>query len=420
MPFIFIDELLTIEERKTSRINVKSLKYCNSETGKWLENHIAHTLDEYCHPALPQDVLEFRNHDQVLSRHEKKRQQRGNATQTLPNDIDGGHPFEFLGELWIFAWAYLRKLGYLIDLGTWKMPEGHRQKRTVANKDLSPTSAVFIHQTWIWKIDNRVIATLPLEMKYDLHSKGIFEKDGHVGIAFVLMYLVELFDKPSGRTHTSLLKIYENELSIISEEVNWYMKSVLVEDIDIDQEKAFFHEISDLREELSMIKSVLAEQEEVWEEFMSTAWPHQEQRQQQGYQSYAKETERGVPQIPGGFKNEAEWNAVWRPRVLFNKYRRRIAKLEEDAERVERNISTQLDLKQKHAALKEAHSTAIAGAMVFGFTIVTVIFAPLSFVAALFALPIDKFNEGKAGNQQEGVYSSNYVGKWSGKLASFI
>ncbi|KAI0007278.1 hypothetical protein F4779DRAFT_592586 [Xylariaceae sp. FL0662B] len=245
-------------------------------------------------------------------------------------------------------------------------------------------TCVSISTDWIWKVGDSVIATLPFEIYKALTFQGVFQSvDKHIGIAFILRHLVELFDKPSRETPRSLLKIYENELSIISEEVNQYTKSALVEDINIDHEKAFFHRISDLREELSMIKSVLAEQEEVWKEFMATMWPNREPGQQQGRTLNAEETEGDLGQFPSGFKDEAEWNAVRRPRALFNKYRRRIAKLEEDAERFERNISTKLDLKQKHAVMREAHSTAIVSAMVFGFTIITVIFAPLSFVVAL-------------------------------------
>ncbi|KAI0165104.1 hypothetical protein GGR52DRAFT_94371 [Hypoxylon sp. FL1284] len=186
----------------------------------------------------------------------------------------------------------------------------------------------------------------------------------------------------------------------------------------MDQEQDFFHQISDLREELSMIKLVLAEQEEVWKEYMGAMWPNQGFSQQQIRKPSSEDME--PIKIPRGFRTQEEWNEIWRPQILFNRYRRRIAKLEEDSERVERNILIKLDLKQKHAAMKEAHSAAILSAAVSGFTVVTVIFTPLSFVAALFALPIDRFNEGKDGRQQDGVYLSSYIGKWSGKLNDHI
>ncbi|KAJ2978046.1 hypothetical protein NUW58_g7619 [Xylaria curta] len=231
--------------------------------------------------------------------------------------------------------------------------------------------------------------------------------------ALFLGRLVEDFDT-SKHGEGSLLKTYENALVVISEEVNQYTKSALIEDIDLDQETALFHQINDLREELSMIKSVLSQQEEVWNEYMSLVWPEQGPDQLSGRHPgtrYVGDTDLGT--TLRNMEKDVIPNQLRRTRAKFNKYNRRIAKLEQDAERVERNISTKLELKQKHATMREAHSAAILSATVFGFTIVTVIFAPLSFVVALFALPIDKFNEGKNGNEKDGVYSSNYIGKWS-------
>ncbi|KAI0382294.1 hypothetical protein F5Y04DRAFT_253420 [Hypomontagnella monticulosa] len=412
MPFISIDQLATLAKREATYTGfVKEPVYCISKAGRFLEKHIPLTLDEYCRPALPQRVLQSRNVDQVVSRYERNREKGYNATKISPGDTDGENVPGLLTGMWILLRAYAGRLRRLM------IDSRKRKKHKSQQPTNPPANAVFIHQSWIWKIGDSAIATLPLRIYQDFGLQGGFEHPNkHICIAFVLRYLVELFDKSSS-TAPPLLKVYENELSAISEEVNQYMKSVLIEDIDIEQEKAFFHQISDLREELSMIKSVLAEQEEVWREFMGTTWPNQEPGQQQYRNPNKKGSNVNPQQPPSGFRDEAQWMAVWRPQLLFNRYRRRIARLEEDAERVERNISTQLDLKQKHAAMKEAHSMAVVSAMVFGFTIITVVFAPLSFVAALFALPIDRFNEGKDGNQKDGVYSSRYIGKWSATAA---
>jgi Mg2+ and Co2+ transporter CorA len=86
---------------------------------------------------------------------------------------------------------------------------------------------------------------------------------------------------------------------------------------------------------------------------------------------------------------EKSGKKIQRPQFQFAKFKRQIAKLNEDAERVERAIDRKLDLKTKHASLNEAHATAIMSAAVFGFTIITIIFMPLSFLVSLFALPID-------------------------------
>ncbi len=49
--------------------------------------------------------------------------------------------------------------------------------------------------------------------------------------------------------------------------------STLVESISIEDEKRFFHVIDDIRVELSMIKAILLQQEEVWKDFATQAWP---------------------------------------------------------------------------------------------------------------------------------------------------
>ncbi|KAI8946097.1 hypothetical protein F4801DRAFT_81567 [Xylaria longipes] len=54
-------------------------------------------------------------------------------------------------------------------------------------------------------------------------------------------------------------------------------------------------------------------------------------------------------------------------------------------------------------------------AAIVGFTVITIIFAPLSFFTSLFALPIDQFQQ-----NQEGKYTTNYIGKWivTGEIVS--
>ncbi|KAE9381987.1 hypothetical protein N431DRAFT_458534 [Stipitochalara longipes BDJ] len=54
-------------------------------------------------------------------------------------------------------------------------------------------------------------------------------------------------------------------------------------------------------------------------------------------------------------------------------------------------------------------------AAVFGFTIITIIFTPLSFMVSLFALPIDRFQQHQVPSvwtDQAGMYSTKYMGRW--------
>ncbi|KAI0534254.1 hypothetical protein GGR58DRAFT_67127 [Xylaria digitata] len=370
MPFIYVADWTIIDERKDDYVEqTQDLKYCIGNSHELIEVHMLLTLDEYCSPALSQDVLNFRNKDQVLGRYERSTEKKEDTATMLSENYEGDN-LALLGGLWLLVKLCVWKLGRLFDPETWQRLWHQQPVNTAEKSNRLPRHAVFIGQAWVWKICREFIIALPPEVSKEILQ---IESNWNTGVLLAtlsLNRLIELLDDPAH----PLLKTYENALSIISEEVNHYAKSALIEDIDIEQEKEFFHWISDLREELSMVKSVLAEQEEVWKEFMKSEWPNQEPKE------------------------------LWRPQTKFHKYRRRVAKLEEDAGGVKRNIATKLDLKQKHAA--------IMSASVFGFTVITVIFTPLSFVAALFALPIDEFDKGKEGNNKDGVYLSKYIGKW--------
>ncbi|KAK4451189.1 hypothetical protein QBC34DRAFT_322911 [Podospora aff. communis PSN243] len=67
--------------------------------------------------------------------------------------------------------------------------------------------------------------------------------------------------------------------------------------------------------------------------------------------------------------------------------------LEAEAERVRSMAVTLLDLRQREAAIEDALSMGEQSTMLFIFTTVTVLFAPLSFVCGLLAMPIAGFPE---------------------------
>ncbi|KAI1161764.1 hypothetical protein F5B18DRAFT_424427 [Nemania serpens] len=422
MPFIYVEDWKNTEKRQEQyNQQTELLALCvgkDSSNRRFLEGHMPTTLDEYCSPALPETILKSRNMDQVLGRYERFSRENEKIEQTSHKDAEKGDE-ELLHEIWLVVGGYMRNLGCLIkDTIMRKRPE-----HPPPSKEL-PTNVVFVGQAWIWKIGEEVIIT---RMQEDISKEphGTLRlppgDNPDVHIALMLDKLVERLDRPAGVAEASLLTIYENALLLISEKVNKYTEKALVGDIDIDQEKDLFYQISDLYEEVLMIKSVLFEQEDVWEEFMRQTRLIKGPNQQSAYQSNTEDA-GSLSSDSSPMNAEESWRTrkLLRPRAKFSRYKRRIAKLQEDAKRVEENISTNLNLKQKHATIREAHAVAILGATVFGFTIITVIFSPLSFIVALFALPIDKFNEGRDGNQKDGLYSSSYIGKWSGKLTGCI
>ena len=273
---------------------------------------------------------------------------------------------------------------------------------------------ITVSQVWLWKLGNNLIISPSLNM-HVLCSwwwKEKIKTDSRPKqVGLLLSNLISLLEMPYGRI--SILYGFERAIIQVSEHVNEYLQVDVVENIKMEFEKDYLHQISDVREELSMIRRVLVQQEDIWKEFASSAWPN-----------YWTTGRMAIPVkhlIKFSLPDREMWKIIMRPQDQFEKYRRRVAQLNEDAERVQGVILTKLDLKAKHASLREAHSSAIMSAAVLGFTIITVIFTPLAFVLALFALPIKHFQDHQIPSpwgdteKPNGMYSGSYVAKATGK-----
>ncbi|KAJ6023918.1 hypothetical protein N7540_004715 [Penicillium herquei] len=84
---------------------------------------------------------------------------------------------------------------------------------------------------------------------------------------------------------------------------------------------------------------------------------------------------------------KSEWNPPVTPRERVNEIQRMIA----DAQSVQNDITSLLDLKQKEATIIEAQATRRQSDSVMVFTVVTVVFLPASFLASLFALNVVEY-----------------------------
>jgi Mg2+ and Co2+ transporter CorA len=218
-------------------------------------------------------------------------------------------------------------------------------------------------------------------------------------------------DSPIGieGSSQSVLAIFQRSITNLAEDVKRYVKSADFESLSIDKEKQYYHEISDIREEISMIKSVLSEQEEVWKDFTLKVWPEK-------WKDGRFEDTSNLQYVHGAAVLSDNLSLA-QPQAHFEKYKREMQRLEENVKRVEDLVKNHLDLKQKYASMSEAHSAAILGTLVFGFTIITIIFTPLSFAISVFGLPIDRL-QGKQivsrWTNDAGMYTTNYIGKYIG------
>lgn len=204
--------------------------------------------------------------------------------------------------------------------------------------------------------------------------------------------------------------VFENSISLLSAQVRDYTKMEKLSENIIQSEKSFMLQVSDIREELSMIKSVLLEQEQVWQRFMKAKFPE--------FWPNSPGDQHVLPSHFNGRMLKVLEN-LEKPQTQFATYKRQIAILEADAERVAHSIELLLDLKSRHTALHEAHLATLMSSAIIGFTVVTIIFTPLAFLVGLFALSINHFQEHQSNsNLTNGApfYDSTYVGKWLGEL----
>lgn len=147
--------------------------------------------------------------------------------------------------------------------------------------------------------------------------------------------------------------------------------------LDIGQETDLLAETKDIRDELNMIKKVLEDQAHVLPDLESSIC-----------EIYA-ESQTSQKEVKKRFRDQLK---------TIEMHIKDIDRMDKQAERIYNSITDMLDLKQKHAnafearfARDQATGTARQSQTIMVFTIVTIIFLPMSFMAAFFAISIDEF-----------------------------
>jgi Mg2+ and Co2+ transporter CorA len=162
--------------------------------------------------------------------------------------------------------------------------------------------------------------------------------------------------------------------------------------LDIGQETDLLAETKDIRDELNMIKKVLEDQQSVIptvEAAILDIYKDEQRNQQEVKKRFADQMKTVTTHIKD------------------------IDRMDKQAERIYASVTDMLDLKQKHAnafearfARDQATSTARQSQTVMVFTIVTIVFLPMSFIAAFFAINIREFQE------RDGGLGLGYVSKY--------
>ncbi|KAI2602644.1 hypothetical protein GGR54DRAFT_491359 [Hypoxylon sp. NC1633] len=288
-------------------------------------------------------------------------------------------------------------------------------------KGKSMGKLAMVSQLWLWKIDEDIIITAFPERWHGGYEKDIL---GHIlgnlydsppssfdqMVGSILQSCVGFVDAPSNAgLDENLFNIFEESIARVANnetiryqkfckhqqvcaEVNQKIRKgekMSSEEIkafrstedkicDITEEVKHLEEIKDIRDELRMVGRVLEDQKTVLRKYQ------------------ADKTDRLGPDV-----------------LLKLELRERKAKmLGAEAESVENSLRNLLDLKQKQGNLNEARDTkkladeaekrALAdktqSKLLSVFTFVTVIYTPLAFISALFAIPSSDYPGGNNGN----------------------
>jgi Mg2+ and Co2+ transporter CorA len=232
-----------------------------------------------------------------------------------------------------------------------------------------------------------------------------------------MAHCVSEFGKPQcDGKFPSPLDIFEASVVQILADVDEYMNPEQPSRPEMKKEHDFMFEIADIREELVMIQEVLGQQHEIMQNYI-------EDCDNNPRLLYYPQGEESMPKL-----GAEHWETVKRCKNTIEKYQKRVEKIDGDAQRVEKRIQDQLNLKRTHVSINDARAGLILSTAVIGFTVITIIFAPLAFVTALFALPLDVLLRNQSpltgtggssdtgeGMQPAGAYTTKYVGTWFGE-----
>jgi Mg2+ and Co2+ transporter CorA len=325
------------------------------------------TLDEAYYPSLDEEALKARNKDQVVSR-ECKKSLKGERVS------DDTRPILMVPQFWIWKFEDHILSAYSCPGTSPEMLCEYEFDKTLRYSNCHTDLRLDPFDSIHWKNKN-----------IGLSTKLLAPPDLFIGL--LLAHQIDKFGQAQAGQFQSPLDIFEIGAVQAMSSVERYMSPNASTKLDIIKEAKFMHRISDIRSELAMIQTILDNQAKVLKSVIDNA------------STKAKE--------------DPAWRRVGAAPQQIENYCIQLRKIDGDAERIEKIIQDQLNLKRTHASIQDARTSLLLGAAVSAFTIITVIFTPLSFMTSLFALPIHELLNHTSGDSKS--YSTNYVGKWFGK-----
>lgn len=174
---------------------------------------------------------------------------------------------------------------------------------------------------------------------------------------------------------------------VFEDKTHKHNTSFVDELLNIDTETELLAEIKDIRDELQMIDKVLKEQKHVIPDLADKMMEELGGRRTSAALDIQRKSKEQLKLIDTHIKD--------------------VDRMDMQAEGIYTSLTHLLDLKQKHAnafearfARDQAELQAKQGQTIMVFTIVTIVFLPLSFMAAFFTINIEQFPKAAGGNNQ--------------------
>lgn len=275
--------------------------------------------------------------------------------------------------------------------------------RASPSPDDDDAPIIIVPQLWIWKCGD-VVITARRTWQHNYMENIPCVDNAAVTMGYVVANSIKEFGEeryvPPHDTVPPILDLFEGRVVSVLSEVKEYMQSAKRNILDFDTEVRFHHDLSDCRSELAMVQYFLAQQDEILSALLKEhnqvkdTTPTKQQEigsgtSNAGTPAEDEDTADAKPYQP----SQADWAPVEEAYIMLKRYQERVRKIDGDAERIEKTVQDLLNLKRTYASVQDSHASVLLSAAAIGFAVVTIVFAPLAFLTALFALNLQGFDK---------------------------
>ncbi|KAK4248619.1 hypothetical protein C7999DRAFT_30983 [Corynascus novoguineensis] len=353
------------------------------------------SLDEYFHESIGEIELNVRNGDQVISRFIARQRAEADRITTELQNATGA-----------------TEQGPQHDKSPGQLEAGlGDQPQTAAVTDQFCQRILTVPRFWIWKLDKNTVVTSFPQRWDETGRQGCLARE-------IWMALIEkVLDEQKFRTHEIRLDVddllaeiaktclqfrpsfrlmgkvytypdvFASEVAFVSRQVTSLYRQY---------RNALGHSVGDFSRSIKLATECLITVDDILSELTMIKRVYRDQGRAM---LLLKTGDRDKPDPDGSLNYDTvEWGYEGLRSTMDKHIIARLKHLEKDAQMVRKSITTLLDLRQRQVAIESALSSEAQSDMLFKqssilfiFTLATVLFAPLSWVAALMALKINDF-----------------------------